>query len=120
MKTKERRSDKRGRVLRNAEQRRELVAAFRSSGRSQAAFCRERGVNAQTFNGWLRQARVPTPAFAQVELTPAVERPPEQSPAAVEVLLPNGARIGIRHQGRRDELVALVRGVAGYGEAPRC
>ena len=35
-------------------------------------------------------------------------------PATVEVLLPNGTRVGIRHQGRQDELVALVRGVAGY------
>lgn len=97
------------------------MTAFRNSGQSQAAFCRDRGVNTQTFNGWLRQAALcRRPAFAQVELTPAVERPPEQSPAAVEVLLPNGARIGIRHQGRRDELVALVRGVAGYGEGQPC
>jgi hypothetical protein len=33
--------------------------------------------------------------------------------AAIEILLPNGSRIGIRHQGKRDDLVALVRGVAG-------
>ena len=50
------------------------------------------------------------PTFAQVE----VAGPRQASvPAAVEVLLPNGARIGIRHEGRRDDLVALVRGVAG-------
>ena len=46
------------------------------------------------------------PAFAEVAVCPRLE-------AAVEVLLPNGARIGIRHQGKRDELVALIRGVAG-------
>lgn len=119
MKTNKQRADKRGRVLRSAERRRELVAAFRSSGKSQAAFCRERDLNATTFNGWLRRAAGQQPTFAQVELTPPIERA-ESVPAAVEVLLPNGARVGIRHQGRRDELVALVRGVAGYGEATRC
>jgi hypothetical protein len=31
----------------------------------------------------------------------------------VEVLLPTGARVGIRHQGRREDLVALIRGVSG-------
>lgn len=46
------------------------------------------------------------PAFAQVEL-------PACTQAAVEVLLVNGTRIGIRHQGKREDLVALVRGVAG-------
>jgi hypothetical protein len=119
MKTNERRSDKRGRVLRGAEQRWELVAAFRSSGQSQAAFCRDRGVNAQTFNGWLRQAAAKPMAFAQVEVVRTADRAAD-APASVEVLLPNGARIGIRHQGRRDELVALIRGVAGYGEAQPC
>ena len=119
MKPNERRADKRGRVLRNAERRRELVAAFKNSGQTQAAFCRERGVNATTFNGWLRQAAVQRPAFAQVEVV-AQSDPAANAPAAVEVLLPNGTRIGIRHEGRRDELVALIRGVAGYGEAPRC
>ena len=119
MKTNERHVNKRGRVLRNAERRRELVAGFRSSGQSQAAFCRERGLNATTFNGWLRQAAAQRPAFAQVEVV-AQPDPATNAPAAVEVLLPNGARVGIRHQGQRDELIALIRGVAGCGEAQRC
>jgi len=119
MKTNERHADKRGRVLRSTERRRELVAAFRSSGRSQSAFCRERGLNATTFNGWLRQVAAQHPAFAQVEVVAQAD-PAANAPAAVEVLLPNGARVGIRHQGQRDELIALIRGVAGYGEAPRC
>ena len=119
MKTNERRADKRGRVLCSADQRRELVAAYRGSGVTPAAFCRERGVNATTFNGWLRRTAAHAPAFAQVELTAPIERAANGA-ATVEVLLPNGARIGIRHEGRLDELVGLVRGVAGYGEAPRC
>jgi hypothetical protein len=38
MKTKERLTDNRGRVLPSAERRRELITAFRGSGKSQAAF----------------------------------------------------------------------------------
>jgi len=67
MKTKERLTDKRGRVLPSAKRRRELITAFRGSGKSQAAFCREHGVNATTFNGWLRKGLQP-PKFAEVEV----------------------------------------------------
>jgi hypothetical protein len=91
-----------------------MVTAFRNSGQTQVAFCRERGLNATTFNGWLRRAATePTPSFAQVEM-------PASPQAAVEVLLPNGARIGIRHQGQRAELVALIRGVCGYEGGVEC
>jgi transposase-like protein len=120
MKTDERQTDKRGRVQRTAEQRRELIEEYRASGLSKAEFCRQRGVNLATFCHWFggrkkhrgkRAAKTAErgPQFAEVAVaSPATEQ------AAVEVLLPNGARIGIRHQGRRDELIALVRGVAGY------
>lgn len=37
------------------ERRQEVIAANRRSGKSQAAFCREHGLNATTFNGWLRK-----------------------------------------------------------------
>lgn len=120
MKTNERGVDKRGRALRVAQERRELLRAYRGSGQSQAAFCRAHGLNATTFNGWLRRAKAGGPAFVQVEVARQVVAEADAVAAAVEVLLPNGARIGIRHQGRRDELVALVRGVAGYREATPC
>jgi hypothetical protein len=114
MKTNERCTDKWGRVLRSAERRREMVAAFRNSGQTQAAFCRERGLNATTFSGWLhRAATAPTPAFAQIEM-------PVSPQEAVEVWLPNGVRIVIRHPGQRDELVALIRGVCGCTGGVEC
>ena len=34
------------------------VAAFGGSGQTQAQYCRDRGLNATTFSGWLRIARV--------------------------------------------------------------
>ena len=58
--------------------------------------------------GW-RNLAVSTnrqPAFAKVDV-------PASPPAAAEILLPNGVRVGIRHEGKESELIALVRGVAG-------
>ena len=119
MKTKELQTDKRGRVQRTAEQRRELMEEYKASGLGKAEFCRQRGVNLATFCHWFdakkgrrrkRSAKgiARAPKFAEVAVVPsAVEQ------AAIEILLPNGSRVGIRHQGERDELIALVRGVAG-------
>jgi len=105
------RSTRRRRVLTrySAEDRERLIREQAASGETKAGFCRTRGINLGTFHGWSKRARavVAKPRFAEVELSGA------RTQAAVEVLLPNGARIGIRHQGKRDDLVALVRGVAG-------
>ena len=79
------------------------------SGLTKKAFCAKRQIKLHTFYAWAKRKR-PTerrPTFAQVEI-------PACTQAAVEVHLPNGARVDIRHQGRRDELVSLIRGVAGY------
>ena len=73
------------------------------------AFCEREGINPWTLYEWRKKkalAMQRQPRFAEVEVAPCLA-------AAVEVLLPNGARVGIRHQGKRDDLVALVRGVAG-------
>ena len=101
----------------SAQDRERLIQEQAQSGLTKVGFCRQRGITLSTFHGWRSQGRPlqRQPALAEVELRAA------EIQAAVEVLLPNGARVGIRHQGKREELVALVRGVAGYaGEAPRC
>ena len=79
------------------------------SGLTKKAFCEREGIELWTFYRWTSKPRtlMRRPRLAEVEV-----RVPRLT-AAVEVLLPNGARVGIRHEGRRDELVALVRGVAG-------
>ena len=110
------------RVRRKAAERERLIQEQATSGLTKKAFCAKRQINLATFYAWAKRKRavmVRTPSFAQVEVVPQVD-PAANAPAAVEVLLPNGARVGIRHQGQRDELIALIRGVAGYGEAPRC
>ena len=112
----------RRRVRRGTAQRERLIQEQAASGLTKKAFCARRHINLATFYAWTKSSRAITarpPAFAQVEVVPQVD-PTANAPAAGEVLLPNGARVGIRHQGRRDELVALIRGVAGYGETPRC
>jgi len=106
----------RRRVRRKATERERLIQEQAASGLTKKAFCARRQINLATFYAWAKRKQavmVRPPAFAQVEVAACAE-------ATVEVLLPNGTRIGIRHQGRRDDLVALVRGVAGYGEASRC
>ena len=66
------------------------------------------GINLGTFYAWTKKRKKSLPAkalFAEVDV-------PLRA-CAVEVLLPNGSRVGIRHTGSRHELVSLVRGVAG-------
>jgi len=92
----------------SAVDRERLIKEQTQSGLTKKAFCTQRRINLGTFYGWSkrRAASNRKPAFAEVELSGCTQ-------AAVEVLLPNGTRVGIRHQGKRDDLVALVRGVAG-------
>jgi len=103
----ERATGRRVRGRTSAADRERLVAEFRASGLSRQAFAQQHGIHLTTFHGWL-QRRVLRKAtgFAEVQVAP-------WSQAAIELLLPNGTRIGIRHQGKREELVALIRGVAG-------
>jgi transposase-like protein len=100
----------RRRVLRRygAADREQLIQAQAQSGLSIKGFCEREGIKPWTFYGWTKKSRAlqRRPRFAEVQVAPCLV-------AAVEVLLPNGARIGIRHQGKREELVAFVREVAG-------
>ena len=93
----------------SAEDRERLIREQAQSGLTKTAFCEQRGINLGTFHGWGKQpnrALIRKPVFAEVDVS-------SYTPASVEVLLPNGARVGIRHQGKREDLVALIRGVAG-------
>lgn len=95
----------------SAEDREKLIREQAQSGMTKRAFCAQRHIRLGTFYAWKRHkqviAAVRPSAFAQVEIAAC-------SQAEVEVMLPNGARIGIRQQWQRNELVALIRGVAGY------
>lgn len=104
---------KRRRVTRrySAKVRLRLINEHAASGLSKKAFCEQRGINLGTFMGW-RNLTVPKkrkPAFAKVDM-------PAPPPAAVEILLPNGVRVGIRHEGNQADLISLVRGVSGAAQ----
>lgn len=90
------------------EDRERLIREQANSGLTKKAFCEREGVNLGTFHGWSKYRRTvkSKPRFAEVDVATS-------APPVVEILLPNGARIGIRPQGKRDDLVALIRGVAG-------
>ena len=106
----------RRRVRRKTAERERLIKEQAASGLTKKTFCARRQINLTTFYAWAKRKSavgVQTRGFAQVEIAAGLQ-------AAVEVLLPNGARIGIRHQGQRNELIALIRGVAGYEGGAGC
>jgi len=110
------RSTRRRRVLRrySAEDRERLIQEYKAGGQSRREFCAEHDVNLTTFHGWLhlrsrrgrKRRKTPVATFTEVKLAGAAATP-------IEVLLPNGARVQIRHNGSPEDLVQLIRGVAG-------
>jgi hypothetical protein len=88
-------------------QRKRFLKAFDQCGESQKDFCVARGINPGTFKGWLaRRDKASAQGFAKVEL-------PLPKVAPIEIAFPNGVRVAIGKQSNRDELIALIRGVAG-------
>ena len=88
-----------------------MIKEHGRSGLTKKDFCEQYGINLGTFHGWFKRQREKesskSPQLAEVEVSlPTLN-------AAVEVLFPNGTRIGIRHQGKQSDLISLVRGVAG-------
>ncbi len=92
----------------SADDRERLIREHAASGLTKKAFCEQQGIKVGTFMGWCNSyvATQDASPFAQVELA-------ADTSVAVAIVFRNGARVGIRYQGRRGELVALVRGVAG-------
>jgi len=110
MNTEQRTPDRRVLARYSAEDRERLTEEHAQSGLTKKEFCRQRRINLGTFYSWTKKRYKSSKlavasGFAEVNV-----QLPE---SAVEVLLPNGSRIGIRHMSDRDKLVALVRGVAG-------
>jgi transposase-like protein len=97
--------DGRGHCLTTPERRSELVAAYRQSGLTMAAFARREAVAYSTFAGWVLKGarrRAPAVRFAQVQLPPA----PLIAPAGLEVCLSDGTLVRGSHAA---ELAVLVR-----------
>ena len=80
-----------GRSGYSADDRRELIEEFHSSGLTQAAFCRQWDLNPATFSGWLRADRAQPPPVAFCE----VQVPAAGSSQAMVVELAGGVRVQI-------------------------
>ena len=105
--------DQLGRKITPRVRRAELVALWRQSGLTQAAFARREGVRYPTFASWVQQARpagrqreapVPKVRFAEVQV-PAVMHGP-----AVEVRLADGTVV---RGASAQAVAAVVRALRG-------
>lgn len=88
-----------------------LVAEQRASGKSVAAFCRERGVPVSQVFAWRRRLRAAeTAPFVEVEVKPSFE-PVQVAPvrrAAIEVRLARGRSLVVEPGFDADHLHALL------------
>jgi len=98
MKNTTMRRDKRGRILRTAEDRQKLIESFHQSGLGLAEFCRRQDLRLSTVYNWVHRAKPPRTAtrkgqapirFAEVQMAMGGGAP-------IEVALPGGVRIQVR------------------------
>ncbi len=84
-------SSSQGRSGYSADERQELMEEFRSSGLTQADFCRQWEINPTTFSGWLRADRQqPEPVeFCEVQMSAAI------TGQAIVVELPGGVQVKV-------------------------
>lgn len=66
------------------------VEAWWASGISQAAYCREHGLNAKTFGNWLRVYRIERKEVHSSALIPVTIRPVAPSLDALKLRCPGG------------------------------
>lgn len=97
-----------GRASYTDEERRELIEEFKTSGLTQAAFCREWNLNSKTLARWLRIERQENDVtFCEVEVQSG---PPVAD--ELRILLPNGVEVELSIPSL-NELGAVLREVAG-------
>ena len=99
--------DRLGRTITPVARRAELVAGWRASGLTQAAFARREGVRYTTFVSWVQEeGRKPGPRTAPGRIKFAEVRLPSASMAGLEVRLPDGT---VLRGGNAADLATLVR-----------
>ena len=104
--------DTRGRRVTPAERRLQIVAAYRASGLTMAAFARRERINYATFAGWVAKATAQGGAKAPIKFA-QVMLPLGASAATVdplEVRLVDGT---VLRGSRVSDLVALVQALRG-------
>ena len=114
MKTQTLRKDRRGRILRSAEDRRELIERYKASGLGKAEFCGRHGLKLTTLYSWMNSGRGTVRRrtrsasrrvkFAQMEVALGKAAP-------IEVELPSRVCIRLREASVVGDLVKFVREV---------
>lgn len=105
-------STRQGRVSYSAQDRRELLAEFESSGLTQAAFCREWNIHPTTFGKWLRSEQQEDSDVSFCEVRTAVRSYPA---GEVRVCLPNGIEVAVPI-GSAEELACVLREAAACSD----
>jgi transposase-like protein len=100
--------DTRGRRVTPAERRLQMVAAYRASGVTMAAFARRERINYATFAGWVAKATSPNSAKAPIKFA-EVALPNTARAAALDPLEVRLADGTVLRGSRVSDLVALVR-----------
>ena len=114
MKTNTPTKDRRGRILRSAEDRRKLIELYRSSGLGKVEFCRRHNVKLTTLYQWISSGvrgrrvlgggRRKKVKFAEVQVAMSGAAP-------IEIELPSRVCIRLREASAVGDLVKFVREV---------
>lgn len=111
-------SDRRGRLRYSTEQKSAMVEAYQSSGLSGPRFAALHGVNYQTLAGWLQKRKqraspiIPRPSHPAVLSLVEAEIQAMPPAAAMELILPGGAKLVITAPGHIPLAAALIRELA--------
>ena len=81
---------------RTAAQMARLVARWRKSGESRAAFARRHGVSGWSSWYWCRKLSDPIPARTAAPMFVPVRVTQETDASSIEIVLPDGARVRVR------------------------
>ena len=87
--------------------RQRLVAEWRSSGTSAAAFARQHGIVAHTFRRWITEAPAPPPTF--IEVLPPTQVRASRAPLALEI---DGHHVTFGEVPPPGWLAQVIRGLA--------
>jgi transposase-like protein len=95
---------------------RELIAEQSGSGRTIAAFCRERGLTTSQFFAWKKRLRQGiAEQFVEVQVGTAPAQLPKANGRAIEVLLSEGRRILVQPGFDAEHLRAVVAALETRG-----
>jgi hypothetical protein len=113
------RKSKQRRIHWSREEIEELISRYEASGQRQVEFCREWGLALSSFQTYLRRRRrasgaaekragfeAAAPRLVEVEIETAKQV--QNEPGKLEVILPNGYRIGVSERFAEGSLLRLV------------